>query len=561
LSISFKFGVDLPIKRTGRSKEAAMAGLFGSSVLEVVLGLSFIYFVLSLICSQINEILAGLLKWRARDLELGIQNLLCDQATADAVLKHPLIKAMGNTNAETPLVRLATLLRLAPSRAGKPGYISSGTFVQALFDQLAPAKDGPITIERLTQRVQQLANTTFPQKPEKFMLRDIWSPSKEQEAYDKAESEASLGRALLSLLEQSTPSQTIRATVAGVEQLLEKFAEPQKQLVELIKKAKSSDEIRAIVAAMPISDTRTAILNLLDTTQTAGAISRFMGTTLSPTETVRTLVETLPKLSGYDALKAAVNGKTTLDDIRQSLLTLPESDLRMTVLTFIDQGQANLEAARTTVETWYNDAMDRVSGVYKRRIQMWLLGIGLIVVVFTGTDTFKIVKTLTTNTNLRTAIAARADATVASGASDLPGATRSLSSAQVMTTTSTVSDTTTVTTTLTTAISNTNALLAELGAFGQLFGYNDVLLLLDDQEKLPDTQKTCRATATWWQEGACWESLDWQNSIGWLLWKIVGLAISVFAVSLGAPFWFDMLKQISNIRASGPPPEKTEPVK
>jgi len=59
-----------------------MSSLFGSPIFEVVIGLSFIYLLLSLICSHINEIIVGLFKWRARDLELGIQNLLCDPNTA-----------------------------------------------------------------------------------------------------------------------------------------------------------------------------------------------------------------------------------------------------------------------------------------------------------------------------------------------------------------------------------------------------------------------------------------------------------------------------------------------
>ena len=35
--------------------------------------------------------------------------------------------------------------------------------------------------------------------------------------------------------------------------------------------------------------------------------------------------------------------------------------------------------------------------------------------------------------------------------------------------------------------------------------------------------------------------------------KVVGLAISVLAVSLGAPFWFDVLSKIINIRAASKP--------
>ncbi len=43
---------------------------------------------------------------------------------------------------------------------------------------------------------------------------------------------------------------------------------------------------------------------------------------------------------------------------------------------------------------------------------------------------------------------------------------------------------------------------------------------------------------------------------GWLLFKLFGLLVSAFAVSLGAPFWFDLLSKFVNIRAAGAPPPK-----
>jgi hypothetical protein len=43
---------------------------------------------------------------------------------------------------------------------------------------------------------------------------------------------------------------------------------------------------------------------------------------------------------------------------------------------------------------------------------------------------------------------------------------------------------------------------------------------------------------------------------GWLL-KIVGLLISGIAAAQGAPFWFDLLKNIIKIRSSGSTPSET----
>jgi hypothetical protein len=49
-----------------------MEDLLGSSVLETVIGLSFVYSVFSIICTSIQEIIASLLQLRAKDLEYGI---------------------------------------------------------------------------------------------------------------------------------------------------------------------------------------------------------------------------------------------------------------------------------------------------------------------------------------------------------------------------------------------------------------------------------------------------------------------------------------------------------
>lgn len=49
--------------------------MFGSSILEVAIGLIFVYLLLSLICSAANEVIESFLKNRATDLERGIREL------------------------------------------------------------------------------------------------------------------------------------------------------------------------------------------------------------------------------------------------------------------------------------------------------------------------------------------------------------------------------------------------------------------------------------------------------------------------------------------------------
>ena len=46
---------------------------------------------------------------------------------------------------------------------------------------------------------------------------------------------------------------------------------------------------------------------------------------------------------------------------------------------------------------------------------------------------------------------------------------------------------------------------------------------------------------------------------GWiLLSKIVGWLATILAIMMGAPFWFDVLNKISNVRSAGKKPEESE---
>lgn len=93
------------------------------AVLEVVLGLSFLFALLSSVASGATELIAAGLKLRARTLERGIINLLADRGDSEALYLHPLIQS----------------LYLGDRR---PSYIPRDKFALALLDiQVKPAID------------------------------------------------------------------------------------------------------------------------------------------------------------------------------------------------------------------------------------------------------------------------------------------------------------------------------------------------------------------------------------------------------------------------------------
>jgi hypothetical protein len=121
-----------------------MSGLFNSTTLDVILGLVFVYLLLAIMCTTINEWLAGVLNTRSINLASGVRQLLDKQAEVkdgneDAFLQmfyaHPLISGMCR-----------------PGKTGTdahPVYIPSRTFATAVMDIATPNTIGAITFADL----------------------------------------------------------------------------------------------------------------------------------------------------------------------------------------------------------------------------------------------------------------------------------------------------------------------------------------------------------------------------------------------------------------------------
>src|SRR3954469_22106850 len=93
----------------------------GSKALEIVIGVFFVYLLLSTLTSSINEWIAALVALRARTLRSGITHLLDDPAMSDLAKRfyeHPLIKKLGSSSGR------------------EPSYIGAHTFTTVLLDLL-----------------------------------------------------------------------------------------------------------------------------------------------------------------------------------------------------------------------------------------------------------------------------------------------------------------------------------------------------------------------------------------------------------------------------------------
>ncbi|MBI1744103.1 hypothetical protein HYR54_13700 [Candidatus Acetothermia bacterium] len=93
--------------------------MFGSQILEVAIGIVFVYLLLSLICSALNEWIAQATNTRADMLEEGIRRLLLDPSYAEKFFAHPLIKGLA-------------------THGKQPDWITPRTFALAVLDMAAP---------------------------------------------------------------------------------------------------------------------------------------------------------------------------------------------------------------------------------------------------------------------------------------------------------------------------------------------------------------------------------------------------------------------------------------
>jgi hypothetical protein len=106
--------------------------VFGSGIIDVAIGVFFLYLLLSLVCSSLTEGIARILALRSKNLQEGIRNFLNDPKDGDVVKRiyeHPLVKGLYRKGLGDTLL----------GRDGKPSYIPSRTFALALFDVVAPA--------------------------------------------------------------------------------------------------------------------------------------------------------------------------------------------------------------------------------------------------------------------------------------------------------------------------------------------------------------------------------------------------------------------------------------
>jgi hypothetical protein len=161
-------------------------------------------------------------------------------------------------------------------------------------------------------------------------------------------------------------------------------------------------------------------------------------------------------------------------------------------------------ALQEELATWFDHSMERVSGWYKRKTQLIVLVVATILVIVSNADGLRYAHALSTNATVREAVVAAAGNLAPSdSASTLPDVQQAR---------------------------------AELGQLNFALGWTGTD---------PSDPRTPPAGLGGW--------FDWD----FLLAHVPGWLLTILAVSVGAPFWFDLLGRLVRVRSAGLVPAST----
>ena len=513
-------------------------------VLEIAIGLIFIYLTLSLVASEIQEILSALFQWRAEHLKRSIEQLLAGEGAsrrssrqnykdaktlADRLYDSPLIE---NLNYEAQ-GRLASWLRailhgigaiyrtltfsrnVFGHRTSGPSYIPAETFATSLIERL-----------KLTDFQQLLVRSRFGNFAETDLQRPLHDMVHELRARlgnenlltaEIAHFDCELQQILTDLSSQRVTLESALQQLSIALQTFESMAADMP--------LPSGSQASAVAQSFL---TRVRYLrNSLDgnAQKNAALLARIqpsledLTALLNPnSDTYAELVAVAQREGG--AVRDAVENlqqEVIPPRLRESLATLGARAERK-IKPGLQATGAELQQFQTEIEDWFNHGMERASGVYRRNVKGVGLLIGLAIAFTLNADTFYMFGRLSSDPAIRNSIVQTADQLEVRGINS-PGALARDSSIDQI----------------------SERLEGDLRSVGQAVENTlaDYPLPIG---RTPNVLAAQRASEANWPI-----PLIPQRLLGW--------AVTALALSMGASFWFDLLRKVVSVRASGNPPK------
>jgi hypothetical protein len=227
-------------------------------------------------------------------------------------------------------------------------------------------------------------------------------------------------------------------------------------------------------------------------------------------------------------------------DLSQAIANINNPQLQRSLAALLRSVNGDVDQFKTALEDWFNHSMERVTGWYKRHAQTCLLLLSFSLAVVCNVDAVRIIQTLSKTPNLAHSVAAQADAYgKANPALQLGGGTPAASTDA--------------------ALTDFKQDLQTLSRSGIPMGWTEDQFQDLGFLKAPATASTAATSLAHATALGIWSRLE-KNPSKWywiaLFPMICGWGLTTLAASLGAPFWFDMLQRIMNLRNNGRAPDE-----
>ncbi len=290
---------------------------------------------------------------------------------------------------------------------------------------------------------------------------------------------------------------------------------------------------------------------------------------------------TLSSIEG-DSKQYAFSGEappgTVMDRFGQSVQQMNASPFTDLLQSFVDKSGGDYTKLKAMIEQWYNDYMDRVSGWYKSEQRVKFLVAGFVVAIALNVDSLHLLKILSLDDNMKNRLVEQAEV-VADNYEAMDSTKRSNPADLNKMLIASLSDTTlkgnvaldsvsynhlrkiillndSIASKASKKVTQTDStmyILAELNLPLGWSGHEAPLSWFHCKEKPVDA-----AQAT---NSGILDYIHQRNEWGWwnLIRYLIGIVISGISLSFGAPFWFDLLVKLVNIRRSGKRPQVTAP--
>lgn len=253
-------------------------------------------------------------------------------------------------------------------------------------------------------------------------------------------------------------------------------------------------------------------------------------------------------LAGIESERRQAAGEeepSAFEQIREGIAVLGATNPQLkqaleSLLLGIGKGEDALAAARESVESWFDNGTERLSGWYKRHAQKMSLVIGIAVAIVLNADTLALTQTLWREPVVRQAMVAQAEAFAQGNENGI----RPMTSDELA------------------------ALQLQFTTLNVPIGWVGTPLPADSGggiSMLDGSQKRCtllpKSTVDYYGlkvGNQCYPIINAPapNDPTGILLKLFGLLVSGIAAAQGAPFWFDVLKKTINIRTSGANPSE-----